>query len=368
MPTTGIVPTTDTVSTTATAPTSSVVAPSTEVPTTTTVPSTEFFPTTLPTPSREVPAPTLEPTGLGDDPTLDALAQSCYDGDLAACDTLYQESETGTPYRNYGDTCAGRQETNSGTWCADAFGSEPPSTETNPVPSTTDTTIAILTEPLPPTTNTTFPIDPTTVSTVVLTTIPLSDDPGVIPPPTLEPTGLGADPALDALAQSCYDGEMAACDVGTRLKAWKTKPTWSRLRIVRARSSRRLRSASPMKALPDVQLVQPGQAVHERRLPRPGRTHDGAELALGELDVDAVEGAHLGRGPAVDLDEAFSPCRRDGAGGRGRRVHRPGRHSHPSPNDRASRCRAHARPPLGPRNRGLPSQGEWRVGRVVSVR
>ena len=48
-------------------------------------------PTTLPTPSSEVPAPTLEPTGLGDDPTLDALAQSCYDGDLAACDTLYQE-------------------------------------------------------------------------------------------------------------------------------------------------------------------------------------------------------------------------------------------------------------------------------------
>ena len=205
-------PTTDTVSTTSTAPTSSVAEPTTEVPTTTTVPSTEFFPTTLPTPSGEVPAPTLEPTGLGDDPTLDALAESCYDGDLAACDTLYQESETGTPYRNYGDTCAGRQQENSGTWCADAFGSAPPSTGTDPVPTTTDTTIPIVTEPLPPTTNTSFPIEPTTVPTVAPATIPPSTDPGVIPPPTLEPTGLGADPALDALAQSCYDGEMSACD------------------------------------------------------------------------------------------------------------------------------------------------------------
>ena len=43
-------------------------------------------------------------------------------------------------------------------------------------------------------------------------------------------------------------------------------------------------------------------------LPEPGRAHDGGELAGLELDVTPSR-AYLGRGPAVDLDEAFSPCR-----------------------------------------------------------
>ena len=68
-----------------------------------------------------IPPPTLQPTGLGDDPTLDALAQSCYDGDLEACDNLWRDSDDGSAYRNFGDTCAGRQPPNTGIWCADAF-------------------------------------------------------------------------------------------------------------------------------------------------------------------------------------------------------------------------------------------------------
>ena len=55
--------------------------------------------------------------------TLDQYAQSCYDGDMDACDTLYNESEVGSDYETYGGTCAGRQPaTNSDVvYCTDAF-------------------------------------------------------------------------------------------------------------------------------------------------------------------------------------------------------------------------------------------------------
>ena len=58
-----------------------------------------------------------------DDPVLDQYAQSCYDGDMTACDTLYNESEVGSDYETYGGTCAGRQPpTNSDVvYCTDAF-------------------------------------------------------------------------------------------------------------------------------------------------------------------------------------------------------------------------------------------------------
>lgn len=63
------------------------------------------------------------PIGLGDDPVLDRYAQSCYDGDMNACDSLYNESEFGSDYETYGGTCAGRQPvTNSDVvYCTDAF-------------------------------------------------------------------------------------------------------------------------------------------------------------------------------------------------------------------------------------------------------
>ena len=37
-------------------------------------------------------------------------------------------------------------------------------------------------------------------------------EPGELPDPAEEPDGLGDDPALDAFAEDCYDGDMEACD------------------------------------------------------------------------------------------------------------------------------------------------------------
>ena len=51
---------------------------------------------TRPAPERggEIPPPTEEPDGLGDDAELNALANDCYDGDMQACDDLlYDRSE-----------------------------------------------------------------------------------------------------------------------------------------------------------------------------------------------------------------------------------------------------------------------------------
>ena len=49
-----------------------------------------------------------DPTGLGDDPANDALAQSCFDGDLESCDDLYWGTAVGSDYEAYGSTCGGR--------------------------------------------------------------------------------------------------------------------------------------------------------------------------------------------------------------------------------------------------------------------
>ena len=43
-------------------------------------------------------------------------------------------------------------------------------------------------------------------------TIPGTTVPDLIPPPTRAPDGLGTDPALDQLAQQCYDADMQSCD------------------------------------------------------------------------------------------------------------------------------------------------------------
>jgi hypothetical protein len=228
-----------------TAPATSEAPPTTSVIVETTVPAdTVAGPeTTAPGEPREIPAPTVEPTGLGDDPALDALAQSCYDGELSACDDLYQGSEPGTAYRAYGDTCAGRQAEDTGIWCVDAFGADTASTAPSTEPASTDaptstapvtsapttfpdttTTISTLPPtttsttapmPTPPPTTIPVPVPPTTAPPFVPTTLPSDTSTtiaGVIPPPTLEPIGLGDDPTLDALAQSCYDGDMEACD------------------------------------------------------------------------------------------------------------------------------------------------------------
>jgi hypothetical protein len=53
----------------------------------------------------------------GDDAELDALWDSCADGDDAACDQLYLESPLGSAYEAFGDSCGGRQSENTGVWC-----------------------------------------------------------------------------------------------------------------------------------------------------------------------------------------------------------------------------------------------------------
>jgi hypothetical protein len=211
--------------------------PASTVPTT-----TAGAPTTV---AGVVPPATQQPTGLGTDAQLDGLAQSCYDGDMQACDDLFFAADVGSAYESYGDTCAGRQPPFSGL-CTDAFGS-PATTATPTVPATTEVplptvTLPSTTVPPPATTAPTAPTVPVSTVTVPATTeVPLptvtlpsttvTPSPttalppttvtggpsttiamGIVPPPTLQPTGLGTDPALDVLAQSCYDGDMGACD------------------------------------------------------------------------------------------------------------------------------------------------------------
>ena len=70
-----------------------------------------------------IPSAGSEPDGLGDDPELDEYAEECYDGDMEACDDLYQESPRSSAYELYGGTCAGRQPNAdaSKVFCVDAF-------------------------------------------------------------------------------------------------------------------------------------------------------------------------------------------------------------------------------------------------------
>lgn len=48
------------------------------------------------------------PGDLGNDSTLDALAEDCQDGDLDACDDLYFDSPLSSSYEAYARTCGGR--------------------------------------------------------------------------------------------------------------------------------------------------------------------------------------------------------------------------------------------------------------------
>jgi hypothetical protein len=105
---------------------------STAAPTSTSEEATPSEPSSSPPPPTEsatqsdvvaIPEATLTPDGLGDDPVLDQLAQTCYDGDMQACDDLYAQSEADSEYELYGGTCAGRQEVSESdtVYCTDAF-------------------------------------------------------------------------------------------------------------------------------------------------------------------------------------------------------------------------------------------------------
>ena len=68
-----------------------------------------------------IPPATEEPDQLGDDAGFDALAEDCFDGDMQACDDLYNRAEDDSAYRRYGDTCAGRQPEGTRQFCTVTF-------------------------------------------------------------------------------------------------------------------------------------------------------------------------------------------------------------------------------------------------------
>ena len=72
------------------------------------------------TPDR-APAATAQPDGLGFDPTLNRLARQCFDGTMDACDELFDDSDPGSDYEEYGDTCAGRKPAGQDEYCVDVF-------------------------------------------------------------------------------------------------------------------------------------------------------------------------------------------------------------------------------------------------------
>ena len=80
---------------------------------------TDSIDATAPAPSPDATVP-QSPDDLGDDPTLDALAQGCFGGDFAACDRLFFDSEADSAYEAYGDSCGGRNE--PAGLCVDIYG------------------------------------------------------------------------------------------------------------------------------------------------------------------------------------------------------------------------------------------------------
>jgi hypothetical protein len=116
--------------------------------------------------SEEVPAG--QPPGtLGDDQVLDGLAEACFDADWAACDTLYFDSDVGTEYESYGETCGGRNEPVAGG-CQDRY-----------APGESGDAGAI---------------------------------PADLPPATPAPTGIG-DTDVQAVADGCEQGIVSYCDI-----------------------------------------------------------------------------------------------------------------------------------------------------------
>jgi hypothetical protein len=99
----------------------------------------------------------LAPGDLGDGAGFDALADSCFEGDMGACDVLYRITPVDSNSEAYGDTCGGRVDEADGE----------------------------------PTCVTEFEFE--------------------VPDPQ-EPGSLGDDPDDDDLADECFDGEFTACD------------------------------------------------------------------------------------------------------------------------------------------------------------
>lgn len=59
------------------------------------------------------------PVAYGDDPTLDSLWDSCKDGDMDDCDTLYYSAGEDSEYTDFADTCGETQDEGHGGRCTD---------------------------------------------------------------------------------------------------------------------------------------------------------------------------------------------------------------------------------------------------------
>ena len=77
----------------------------------------------------------------------------------------------------------------------------------------------------------------------------------------------------------------SAVRVGIRLKAWKTKPIFSRRSVVRALSLSPDRAGAVDHRLAGGRGVERGQAVHQRGLARARGTHDRGELPGVQVDA-----------------------------------------------------------------------------------
>ena len=73
--------------------------------------------------------------------------------------------------------------------------------------------------------------------------------------------------------------------VGTRLNAWNTKPTRSRLSRVRSFSDRVVRSTSPMLTEPEVGVSSPAMQCNKVDFPEP----DGPMMAVNSPSVNPTE-------------------------------------------------------------------------------
>lgn len=70
----------------------------------------------------------------GSDPDLDNLYDACKNEDWKVCDSLYEQAEPNTDYRDFGDTCGEREEPGTLAFCTEAYESDP-SSDPSPDPS-----------------------------------------------------------------------------------------------------------------------------------------------------------------------------------------------------------------------------------------
>ncbi len=144
----------------------------------------------------------------------------------------------------------------------------------------------------------------------------------------------------------------SAVSVGSRLNCWKMNPT-----LVAPQRGQPAVGHAGQPRVADVHValrhrVQPGEAVHERRLAGARRPHDRGELPAFQFDVDAVQRDDPGLPTAVRLPHVNRP-RRDGSGPFDRERHRwspcvssPGVRDSSSGRSRAATSAAGGSPPL----------------------